>query len=564
MGNQKENLKKALGITDYPWSSDDDDDTHTAAEATSRFSNDNDAANSSRLTVQPQAPNTSLSPRIRNPTKLERDLFWRMLHHPRRIPPTSDPARPGPSSCQPIDSGHCIDLESKFSNIARMIAINKLPRKVPRLSSYRSSLPLLPVSPLERPRNRSSRSSQGDRIPPTIDVTTTEPRPNQPAALDQDSGINNSLSDDEVDSRLRVFLDESHDDSNENGNSTAAQATENPRPEEIVVEIEPDIEVVDNGGTDNAQSEQRPTEQANEESNAASNDNEPNTSRQAVKRKADDHDDNEISSVREFNQSVLRLLECPVCMEWMEPPMSQCRRGHLVCGGCRARLAACPVCRTAFSSVRNRAMEAVAELLRYPCRHGCGREARLRRRSAHEASCGARRYRCPVPACAERAPFPLAELHYHFQARHLPILKVGRRHRFSMRVSAQQHDTWLVAAARELFHLRVDVDVGSWGLVVYVAYIGPRCNAKNFTYEVTVTGQHNSRKLVYTRATHSDLESSTMNVNRQDCFHLTLDQALNFIRQKNRLAVPDKFLDFVVEINKREPPPATAQEQSDS
>lgn len=59
-------------------------------------------------------------------------------------------------------------------------------------------------------------------------------------------------------------------------------------------------------------------------------------------------------------QTLLRLLECPVCLEWMEPPMSQCRRGHLVCGRCRARLAACPVCRTAFSSVRNRAMEAVS------------------------------------------------------------------------------------------------------------------------------------------------------------------------------------------------------------
>jgi hypothetical protein len=69
---------------------------------------------------------------------------------------------------------------------------------------------------------------------------------------------------------------------------------------------------------------------------------------------------------------------------------------------------------------------------------------------------------------------------------------------------------------------------------------------------VSVIGQHNSRKLVYARATHSDLESSSLNVSRQDCFHLTLDQALNFLRVKNRHCEPDKFLDFNVEISKSE------------
>ncbi|XP_063839456.1 uncharacterized protein LOC135088549 isoform X2 [Ostrinia nubilalis] len=131
-----------------------------------------------------------------------------------------------------------------------------------------------------------------------------------------------------------------------------------------------------------------------------------------------------------------RLASCPVCrttfssvrnraMEGVSiaplvhpertEPMAQCRRGHLVCGRCRARLASCPVCRTTFSSVRNRAMEGVAEMVRYPCRHGCGREVRLRRRAAHEASCEARRYNCPAPGCADRAPLPRDSLHQHFQ-----------------------------------------------------------------------------------------------------------------------------------------------------
>lgn len=277
----------------------------------------------------------------------------------------------------------------------------------------------------------------------------------------------------------------------------------------------------------------------------------PGPSYQGVKRKRDSNDDRrEPFSVHDFNQNLLRLLECPVCLEWMEPPISQCRRGHLVCGRCRTRLSACPVCRTPFSSVRNRAMEGVAEMLRYPCRHGCGREVRLRRRGPHESSCTARRYQCPAPDCTRHPLLQRDELMHHFQCKHLPILKIGRKHKFSMKVNAEQHDTWLIMTLDEYFHMRVDVDIRTWGVIVYVSYIGPKKNANHFYYEVTVQGQHNSRKLVYTRTTHSDLESSSVNVSRQDCFHLTLDQALNFLRIKNRHCEPDKFLDFDVEITK--------------
>lgn len=81
---------------------------------------------------------------------------------------------------------------------------------------------------------------------------------------------------------------------------------------------------------------------------------------------------------------------------------------------------------------------------------------------------------------------------------------------------------------------------------------------------MTVTGQHNNRKLAYTRATHSDLESTSLNVSRQDCFHLTLDQAANFLRLQNRNCEPDKYLDFVVEIKKRDVPVENALDESGS
>jgi hypothetical protein len=60
-----------------------------------------------------------------------------------------------------------------------------------------------------------------------------------------------------------------------------------------------------------------------------------------------------------LNQGLIGLLECPVCMEYMGPPIHQCRRGHLVCSACKPKLPNCPTCRSRFTESRNLAMEKV-------------------------------------------------------------------------------------------------------------------------------------------------------------------------------------------------------------
>ena len=60
-----------------------------------------------------------------------------------------------------------------------------------------------------------------------------------------------------------------------------------------------------------------------------------------------------------LNLGLIGLLECPVCMEYMGPPIHQCRRGHLVCSVCKPKLPSCPTCRSRFTESRNLAMEKV-------------------------------------------------------------------------------------------------------------------------------------------------------------------------------------------------------------
>lgn len=47
-------------------------------------------------------------------------------------------------------------------------------------------------------------------------------------------------------------------------------------------------------------------------------------------------------------QSVVSLLECPVCLETIPPPAFQCCNGHTLCSGCRSLTDRCPVCRVAL------------------------------------------------------------------------------------------------------------------------------------------------------------------------------------------------------------------------
>lgn len=63
------------------------------------------------------------------------------------------------------------------------------------------------------------------------------------------------------------------------------------------------------------------------------------------------------------------LFECPVCFDYVLPPILQCQAGHLACNQCRRKLSCCPTCRGPLTpSIRNLAMEKVASTLPFPCK----------------------------------------------------------------------------------------------------------------------------------------------------------------------------------------------------
>nr|CAD7260380.1 unnamed protein product [Timema shepardi] len=92
----------------------------------------------------------------------------------------------------------------------------------------------------------------------------------------------------------------------------------------------------------------------------------------------------------DFNDGLVRLLECPVCSEYMMEKIFICRNGHNVCSTCKPKLGNCPTCRGELIETRCLFAENIAQKLLYPCMHsdyGCPKRLLLKDKKKHESKC---------------------------------------------------------------------------------------------------------------------------------------------------------------------------------
>ena len=102
---------------------------------------------------------------------------------------------------------------------------------------------------------------------------------------------------------------------------------------------------------------------------------------------------------RALGDALLRELECPVCMQYMVPPIRLCTNGHNVCSTCRESVHRCPTCRAKFSKIRNVALENIARSQKYPCanrQNGCLEFFSIEHIAKHHASCVYGKIKCPL------------------------------------------------------------------------------------------------------------------------------------------------------------------------
>ena len=109
------------------------------------------------------------------------------------------------------------------------------------------------------------------------------------------------------------------------------------------------------------------------------------------------------SESADLKQSLLSVLECPVCMEYMRPPIILCVNGHNICNICRPKLDDCPTCRKRFLSTRNVGLEKLAQEVKYPCTYlkfGCNEVFAHNKLVEHQAACRYGQLTCPAAKCS--------------------------------------------------------------------------------------------------------------------------------------------------------------------
>ncbi|XP_065347219.1 E3 ubiquitin-protein ligase Siah1-like [Cloeon dipterum] len=219
------------------------------------------------------------------------------------------------------------------------------------------------------------------------------------------------------------------------------------------------------------------------------------------------------------------LLECPVCFDYVLPPILQCQSGHLVCSNCRPKLNCCPTCRAPLGNIRNLAMEQVANTLKFTCKYnasGCALSLACGDKAEHEEQCPFRPYSCPCPGASCKWQGPLEQVMPHLLAAHKSITNLTGEDivflatdinlpgavDWVMMQTCYGHNFMLILEKQEKFE-------GHPQFFAVVQIVGSPKEAKNFAYKLELNG--NKRKLTYEAAPRSIHEGVAAAINHSDC-----------------------------------------------
>ncbi|XP_060523897.1 uncharacterized protein LOC132700534 [Cylas formicarius] len=191
----------------------------------------------------------------------------------------------------------------------------------------------------------------------------------------------------------------------------------------------------------------------------------------------------------EIDWEMLSDLECPVCFEYMPPPIYQCLTGHCICATCKPSLKECPICKAELDNTQNFTLEKVAMKLNYPCKYykmGCPESFKSTEIRTHEESCEYGPYDCPVgelTSCKEKCN--RSKIINHIEIYHGNYILKSDRINIAMDDAKQECDRYyLIKFRSKLFKLcfAYREEVFKWVLQL----VGPAEESKNYKYEIDI------------------------------------------------------------------------------
>uniref|UniRef100_A0A0E0EFK4 RING-type E3 ubiquitin transferase n=1 Tax=Oryza meridionalis TaxID=40149 RepID=A0A0E0EFK4_9ORYZ len=221
----------------------------------------------------------------------------------------------------------------------------------------------------------------------------------------------------------------------------------------------------------------------------------------------DDHTQHSPKPNAMVSGNVRELLECPVCLNAMYPPIHQCSNGHTLCSGCKPRVHnRCPTCRHELGNIRCLALEKVAASLELPCKYqnfGCLGIYPYYCKLKHESQCQYRPYTCPYAGSECTVAGDIQYLVSHLKDDHKVDMHNGStfNHRY---VKSNPHEvenaTWMLTVFScfgQYFCLHFEAfQLGMAPVyIAFLRFMGDDAEAKNYSYSLEVGGS--GRKMTW-------------------------------------------------------------------
>eukprot|EP00941_MAST-03F_sp_MAST-3F-sp1_P004857 g4857.t1 len=275
--------------------------------------------------------------------------------------------------------------------------------------------------------------------------------------------------------------------------------------------------------------------------------------------------DSDISKVAErvYSPAVLPLseqrlssiLECPVCLDMITPPIYQCPEGHLICPDCRENCTnKCPTCRAPLGNIRNRALEKCVENRKISCKFklfGCPERVAYSEAKNHAKTCKFRPYMCPRSRSNCNWSGKLEDVVPHLCTRHnMKVVNPKSNHALENVINETYSNpdgvkgaVWegpIVKSATGNCHFIIHFEQRPNGQYVsFVRFIGSKDDAKKYTYHLQCA--RNGRKIRWQGIPRSIRSSAKEVMAVNDCLILEKNLASYYSEGGDGTGGPEKL-----------------------
>lgn len=232
-----------------------------------------------------------------------------------------------------------------------------------------------------------------------------------------------------------------------------------------------------------------------------------------------------------YNDRLASILECPVCFEFVLPPILQCKNGHIVCYMCYRKVEFCPTCRDPKeNTTRNLAMEKMARELKFNCKYssdGCTASTPYEQANDHTGKCEFRPYSCPCPGETCKWEGSLQSIMNHITISHNAITLDGKDVEF-VATHFEDHRAvrWVMIQSCFNFNFVLALEKHRKAEDIFffaaVQLIGSRIDAEKFIYRLEL--KEHGRRLTWEAVPRSIREY----ISDSDCLIFAMSAAQSF------------------------------------